>query len=233
MHACRRASSLARPPCTGPRTHMAQQPGCHKCRGLPLAAGPRLRRRYGYSKLLASSVFCFALMGDGWASRFDDAIVHGCVPCILWRRPLPWLLLLLRLGSGDAGGGSCSSSRGPQEQTLGRSCSSRQRWRRPVASPKRPASFCPPPRPPPPPPPPPPCSCIPVVIQDEIEQAWHGVLDLDSYTGRGRDRRPCEARHRCNVAGPLGEATPLGSPLWCSAHRGERHGACAGNSGGN
>ncbi|PSC68519.1 exostosin-like glycosyltransferase [Micractinium conductrix] len=59
--------------------------------------------RYGYSKLLASSVFCFALMGDGWASRFDDAIVHGCIP---------------------------------------------------------------------------------VVIQDEIEQAWHGVLDLDSYTVR-------------------------------------------------
>ena len=32
----------------------------------------------GYSKLLASSDFCFALMGDGWASRFDDAVVHGC-----------------------------------------------------------------------------------------------------------------------------------------------------------
>jgi hypothetical protein len=32
-----------------------------------------------YSELLASSVFCFALMGDGYSSRFDDAIIHGWV----------------------------------------------------------------------------------------------------------------------------------------------------------
>jgi len=28
------------------------------------------------------------------------------------------------------------------------------------------------------------CRCIPVVIQDQVEQAWHSILDLDSYTVR-------------------------------------------------
>lgn len=32
-----------------------------------------------YSQLLASSTFCFSLMGDGFSSRFDDAVVHGWV----------------------------------------------------------------------------------------------------------------------------------------------------------
>lgn len=31
-----------------------------------------------YSELLASSVFFFSLMGDGFSSRYDDAIIHGC-----------------------------------------------------------------------------------------------------------------------------------------------------------
>ena len=30
-----------------------------------------------YSQLLASSKFCFSLMGDGFSSRFDDAVIHG------------------------------------------------------------------------------------------------------------------------------------------------------------
>jgi hypothetical protein len=30
-----------------------------------------------YSELLASSVFFFSLMGDGFSSRFDDAVIHG------------------------------------------------------------------------------------------------------------------------------------------------------------
>jgi hypothetical protein len=28
---------------------------------------------------MASSVFCLALLGDGYSSRFDDAVLHGCV----------------------------------------------------------------------------------------------------------------------------------------------------------
>jgi hypothetical protein len=31
----------------------------------------------GYSEALASSTFCLALMGDGYSSRFDDAVLHG------------------------------------------------------------------------------------------------------------------------------------------------------------
>jgi len=36
-----------------------------------------------YSELLASSTFCLVFMGDGWSARFDDAVVHGCIPVIL------------------------------------------------------------------------------------------------------------------------------------------------------
>ena len=31
----------------------------------------------GYSEMLASSTFCFSLLGEGWTSRFDEAVVHG------------------------------------------------------------------------------------------------------------------------------------------------------------
>ena len=31
----------------------------------------------GYSELLASSTFCFALPGDGWSARFEDSVQHG------------------------------------------------------------------------------------------------------------------------------------------------------------
>ena len=30
-----------------------------------------------YSQLLASSTFCFAIMGDGFSSRFEDGLLHG------------------------------------------------------------------------------------------------------------------------------------------------------------
>ncbi|GAB4813993.1 hypothetical protein N2152v2_001039 [Parachlorella kessleri] len=36
-----------------------------------------------YSVLMASSVFCLALMGDGWSSRFTDAVLHGCIPVVI------------------------------------------------------------------------------------------------------------------------------------------------------
>jgi hypothetical protein len=36
-----------------------------------------------YSQLLARSVFCFVLQGDGWTARFQDAISHGCIPVIV------------------------------------------------------------------------------------------------------------------------------------------------------
>jgi len=36
-----------------------------------------------YSELLAHSVFCFVIMGDGWSSRFEDSIVHGCIPVVI------------------------------------------------------------------------------------------------------------------------------------------------------
>ena len=36
-----------------------------------------------YSELLASSTFCLVFMGDGWSARFDDAVVHGCIPVIV------------------------------------------------------------------------------------------------------------------------------------------------------
>ncbi|KAI3425325.1 hypothetical protein D9Q98_009089 [Chlorella vulgaris] len=36
-----------------------------------------------YSELLASSVFCLVLPGDGWTARMDDATLHGCIPVII------------------------------------------------------------------------------------------------------------------------------------------------------
>ncbi|KAL4419203.1 hypothetical protein ABPG77_000597 [Micractinium sp. CCAP 211/92] len=37
----------------------------------------------GYSRLLTSSTFCFTIMGDGWSSRFEDGLMHGCIPVII------------------------------------------------------------------------------------------------------------------------------------------------------
>jgi hypothetical protein len=36
-----------------------------------------------YSQLLARSLFCFVMQGDGWSARFADAISHGCIPVIV------------------------------------------------------------------------------------------------------------------------------------------------------
>lgn len=36
-----------------------------------------------YSQLLASSIFCLVLPGDGWSARMDDATLHGCIPVIV------------------------------------------------------------------------------------------------------------------------------------------------------
>lgn len=33
-----------------------------------------------YSELLASSIFCLYLPGDGWSARMEDAMLHGCAP---------------------------------------------------------------------------------------------------------------------------------------------------------
>ena len=36
-----------------------------------------------YSNLLMRSKFCLALPGDGWSARFEDSILHGCIPVIV------------------------------------------------------------------------------------------------------------------------------------------------------
>lgn len=36
-----------------------------------------------YSELLSRSVFCLVVPGDGWSSRAEDAISHGCLPFII------------------------------------------------------------------------------------------------------------------------------------------------------
>ena len=44
-----------------------------------------------YSQLLASSVFCLVIPGDGWSARMDDATLHGCIPVIIMvRRGVEW-----------------------------------------------------------------------------------------------------------------------------------------------
>ncbi|GAX85634.1 hypothetical protein CEUSTIGMA_g13049.t1 [Chlamydomonas eustigma] len=36
-----------------------------------------------YSDLMSRSLFCLHLPGDGWSSRFEEAILHGCIPVII------------------------------------------------------------------------------------------------------------------------------------------------------
>jgi hypothetical protein len=36
-----------------------------------------------YSNLLSRSKFCLALPGDGWSARFEDSVLHGCIPVII------------------------------------------------------------------------------------------------------------------------------------------------------
>ena len=46
-----------------------------------------------YSELLAASVFCLVLPGDGWTARMEDATLHGCIPVII----------MVRVGGGRIG----------------------------------------------------------------------------------------------------------------------------------
>ena len=36
-----------------------------------------------YSEILSRSVFCLVLPGDGWSSRAEDALAHGCIPAVI------------------------------------------------------------------------------------------------------------------------------------------------------
>jgi hypothetical protein len=36
-----------------------------------------------YSQMLSRSVFCGVMPGWGWSGRFEDAVLHGCIPVIL------------------------------------------------------------------------------------------------------------------------------------------------------
>jgi hypothetical protein len=40
-------------------------------------------KKLTYGEALATSIFCFVLPGDGWSGRFEDAILHGCIPVII------------------------------------------------------------------------------------------------------------------------------------------------------
>jgi len=36
-----------------------------------------------YGDYLKKSRYCFALPGDGWSARFEDSVLHGCIPVII------------------------------------------------------------------------------------------------------------------------------------------------------
>jgi hypothetical protein len=59
-----------------------------------------------YSQLLARSLFCLVLQGEGWSARFDDAVLHGCIPVIVidiavgpWGAELDWETFSIRIHS--------------------------------------------------------------------------------------------------------------------------------------
>jgi hypothetical protein len=61
-----------------------------------------------YSQLLARSVFCFVMQGDGWSARFSDAIIHGCIPVIVmdaadppFGAELEWQAISIRIPVAD------------------------------------------------------------------------------------------------------------------------------------
>ena len=61
-----------------------------------------------YSELLARSVFCLVAAGDGWSARFDDAVLHGCIPVIVidgvvgpWGHQLRWRAFSVRVREAD------------------------------------------------------------------------------------------------------------------------------------
>jgi hypothetical protein len=62
-----------------------------------------------YSELLARSLFCLVLQGDGWSARFDDAVLHGCIPVIVidmavgpWGHQMQWDRFSVRIHSNDS-----------------------------------------------------------------------------------------------------------------------------------
>ncbi|KAI8474753.1 MAG: exostosin-like glycosyltransferase [Monoraphidium minutum] len=61
-----------------------------------------------YSELLARSVFCLVAAGDGWSARFDDAMLHGCIPVVVidkvvgpWGHQLRWQAFSVRVAQAD------------------------------------------------------------------------------------------------------------------------------------
>ena len=57
------------------------------CSLAPLLAACRNDEIKGdYSELLASSIFCLVVPGDGWSARMEDAMLHGCIPVIIMVR---------------------------------------------------------------------------------------------------------------------------------------------------
>lgn len=43
-----------------------------------------------YGELLKRSRYCLALPGDGWSARFEDALLHGCIPVIIMDNVQVW-----------------------------------------------------------------------------------------------------------------------------------------------
>ena len=40
-------------------------------------------RARDYGSMLGRSRFCGVLPGWGWSGRFEDAVLHGCIPVVL------------------------------------------------------------------------------------------------------------------------------------------------------
>ena len=62
-----------------------------------------------YSELLTRSLFCLVLQGDGWSARFDDAVLHGCIPVIVidlavgpWGHQMQWDKFSVRIHSNES-----------------------------------------------------------------------------------------------------------------------------------
>ncbi|KAL4427668.1 hypothetical protein ABPG75_001757 [Micractinium tetrahymenae] len=68
---------------TGCRPHTAPPVLLSKAPLLEVPACRYEKVEGDYSELLASSVFCLVLAGDGWSARMDDAVLNGCIPTII------------------------------------------------------------------------------------------------------------------------------------------------------
>ena len=142
-----------------------------------------------YSALLASSTFCFALPGDGWSARLEDAVLHGWVgeggPGRASR------LLNLAVGMGGGGGQGDAPPAGgfrrplalPRCQAMRRGTpvvAARGELQLPLAAASPPhrvrPSACPSaPRA---------GRCIPVIIQDGVHMAFEDILDYPAFSLR-------------------------------------------------